>query len=238
MTPLLSRCLELARCLVVSRQVVIQSVALLFAGSAVAAPVTYTAFLVTDVSVGGVFYHNAAVTLTFAGDTRDIHLLTDFSVQSSSDPNGGGAFIERGRASVLVVSGTKHVSARIAPNQIIVSYDDANGGIGFSSYVGPNGFEPAYPFGLVDGTVQYRADPIAMLSTPMNFGGNAWSCIGYPPDTNDCTAPDAYPIKTDKGPLVIYNPYEAQWGDGSLGSHSGTMNRGVFSIARGAASEH
>ena len=56
--------------------------------SAVAAPVVYTAFVVTDVRLGGAFYHNAAVTFTFTADTRDI---TSFNVTAPDGISGSGA---------------------------------------------------------------------------------------------------------------------------------------------------
>jgi len=115
-----------------------------------ASPVKYEGYLVTDISLAGVFYHNAQITIDFAGDTKDVHTLLQFPVQSdpTNTQNGGGAFIARGVASVVIVANGRRISARLGPNQIVVAVDTANGGIGFGARIGPNGFEPAYPLGL------------------------------------------------------------------------------------------
>jgi hypothetical protein len=77
------------------------------------------------------------------------------------------------------------------------------------------------------------------LWSPANMSGNAWSCIGYPPNgsgnltgTGFCLSPDAYPLHSDVGDVFVYQPYTSvSTSDGSiLGNHSGTLNRGTFSI--------
>src|SRR5580700_11617227 len=124
----------------------------LAAGSASATPVTYTMFVVTDVSLNGVHYHNAPVTLTFAGDTA--HILP-FS-ETGPGPSGGGSGwkLVTGTASVQVINGTQVISATFAPGQILVALDSQNGGAGFSSMVGtPAHLEPGYPLGLTGTTI-------------------------------------------------------------------------------------
>jgi hypothetical protein len=117
--------------------------------SAVAAPVVYTAFVVTDVSLGGAFYHNAAVTFTLTADTRDI---TPFNVTAPDGISGSGILVDKGRATVRIETTHGTVRATFEPKQILVSLDSQNGGVGFSAYIGPNGLEPAYPLGLDAGT--------------------------------------------------------------------------------------
>jgi hypothetical protein len=199
-----------------------------FAGtSAVAAPVVYQAFVVNDVSLGGTFYHNAAVTFTFTADTRDITPFND-----PAGAGGSGFLVDKGRASVRIQTPNGSVSATFAPKQILVSLDSENGGVGFSSYTGPNGLEPAYPLGLDAGTV----DTVIDLTSPTNVTGSAWSCIGFPPEVSgnngDCFDPTPYPLTTDHGDFFIYSPYESPFADGTLGPNGGTMNRAIFTVLR------
>lgn len=199
--------------------------------SAQASPITYQAAVMTDVSLGGVKYHNADVTITFHGDTADIQ---PFSVTAADGNTGSGVMISKGTATVTVATATRHVSARFAPGQLFVSTDSNNCGMGVGSLTGPNGLEPAYPLAFTDGT----AGDFSCgndLSTEISLSGKAWSCIGYPPTygTGTCSNPEAYPLKTDKGPLVIYQPYLFLDGSGTgaiMSDYSGTMSRGTFSI--------
>lgn len=195
------------------------------ASDAIAATITYTGFVVTDVQLGGHFYHNAAVTLTFRADTKDIR---SFSVTTPDSNTGSGSLVDKGKATVQIQAGNVLVQATFASHQVFISLDSENGGVGFSSYIGPNGLEPAYPLGFDDGTA-----PTNDLVTSANVTGNAWSCIGFPPSqspTGDCLDPTPYPLKTDHGNFFIYIPYEAYFIDGSIGGYGGSMNRGIFSI--------
>ena len=213
-----------------SRLVAISGLTLL-AAAALASPVTYQAAVMTDVSLGGKAYHNADVTITLRGDTSD---LTHYSVTAPDGQTGSGLMISKGRASVTVTSLGKSVTARFAPGQLFVSVDSFNGGIGFGSLIGPNGIEPGYPLAFTDGTAQsfaYNND----LSTQISLSGKAWSCVGYPPvvSSGKCTEPDPYPLKTDKGSFVIYQPYVFLDGTQTgniMSDYSGTMNRGTFAI--------
>ncbi len=202
----------------------------LLATPAWAAPVTYTGFTITDGQLGNWVFHNARVYLTFRGDTRNVQFI-----QPADPLNPGGsidAYINQvGTASVTIVSGRKAIHARFAPNQILISLDLGNTGdvhvggrgVGFSSFTS-HGIEPAYPFGIEDGTIDYGdilspgvASPALLgLSTDLQhttaFAGRVWSCVGFP-DT--CAA--ANPLQTDRGTLYLYTPY-------SLGTPAGGGN--------------
>ena len=201
----------------------------LASATAAAAPVVYTGFVVTDVSLGGLYYPNAEVTFTFTADTRDIK---PFNVTAPDGNSGSGSLVDTGRATVHIQNPGVSVFATFAPKQILVSLDTYNGGVGFSAYIGPNGLEPAYPLGLDAGTVQSVND----LTTPTNVTGSGWSCIGFPPEVNgnygDCFDPSPYALKTDHGDFFIYNSYESYFTDGTLGPNGGTMNRAIFSVVR------
>jgi len=51
---------------------VIGAAAWLAAGAAGAAPITYSIFAYTDISLNGRMFHDAPVTMTFTGDTADV----------------------------------------------------------------------------------------------------------------------------------------------------------------------
>src|SRR2546428_13939026 len=83
-------------------------------GTAAAAPVTYTTFVVTDVSLGGRFFHNASVYLKFVGDTADVQA---FNVTASSGKSGSGWQITKGSASVGIIGGSPGGWGQILPGQ-------------------------------------------------------------------------------------------------------------------------
>ena len=213
----------------------------LICASTAASPVTYAGYLVTDVSLAGKFYHNAEVTISFKGDTKDVHTLLQFPVQSGSThtQTGGAAFIDRGEATIRIVVKGQQIRSRLFPHQLVVAYDSANGGVGFGALIGPNGFEPAYPLGLSNGVVDRPSNPVLALLTPGTISGNAWSCIGFLPASNvqQCSDPTPYPLKTDRGDLLLLNPYGYHNASGTLSGHSRTLNRGFFWITPGNAGD-
>jgi len=211
---------------------------------ALAAPMTYTASLVTDVKVGTTTYSNAAVTVTFKGDSNNVQPVTDS--QGNPIPSGFCTpattwfyYLPKGRTSVSVTSQDRTVVARLKDGQVFVAVDQCNGGIGFGSYVGPNGFEVAYPVAFVLGTAATHAVAASPLSSTANMSGYAWSCIGYPPNgagnltgNGTCAPPDQYPLISDTGlPVVFYMPYTRLAADGTICcNHLGTSNYGTFSV--------
>jgi hypothetical protein len=209
---------------------VLAATAWLGAGPVAANPVTYTGFVVTDVSLNGAFYHNASVQLTFAGDTSNLQW---FAQTGPNGASGSGWQITQGCTSVLVTSGSVSIQAQFAPGQIIVSYDWYNGGAGFSSLVGSDHhLEPAYPLGLDGGAITSLPD----LQTTGSWTGHAWSCIGFPPSpgygTGSCADPTAYPLQTDHGPFVIYMPYFMTNATGTINNNStAAVNAGLFSVS-------
>jgi hypothetical protein len=115
------------------------------------------------------------------------------------------------------------LTANFEPNQIFVSIDQTNGGIGFGSLVGGG---PTYPLGVYGGTPSPGAyssydlgcgGPCLPGKLAFNVGGFAWFC---PPNT--CTLGQAGPdLATDKGPLSIT----------VAGLHPGGFDAGVFSVS-------
>ena len=220
-----------------------------------ATEMTYKAVFVTNVKLGAKMYQNAAVTVSFEGDTADITPAVDqngvpiaSTMCTNTDGTGNGYFflLAKGTASLSIDSQGRNVSAQFAPGQVFVALDTCNGGIGFGSFTGPNGLEPAYPVAFTLGTALSFAESTANpLGTAVNVSGNAWSCIGYPPETigsdgkgnGFCFAPESYPLHTTAGDALFYLPYRdivlapGLPYDGSLyGNHIGSLNRGTFSI--------
>jgi hypothetical protein len=234
---------------------VISAISACFMHQALAIPATYQATVVTDVKVGHKMFHAATLTLTFEGNTTDVDVVKDASGMPLSSeqcgPNGLAGFngngpgpngpffyaLSKGRASLRVESKGKAISAQFAPGQVFIAFDLCNGGIGFGSHVGPNHLEPAYPLGFQAGTAMYftlnAANP---LTEPGNMTGLAWSCIGYPHSQdaqNSCTSPNSYPLHSDAGDVFVYQPYAVL----PMYTHTGTANRGTFSIVVGATQE-
>jgi len=192
-------------------------------GSAAAAPVTYTGFTVTDVSLNGIHYHNAAVTLKFVGDTANVVTYNGMA----------GIYVnEKGTASVQIVSGATTLQATFTSGQIFVSLDQNNGGFGFSSFVGAkHTLEAAYPLGI-DGNI--NPNGLNDLVTPIVQSGVQWSCIGFPVapplGSGQCGNPASYPLQTNHGPFVIYMPYYSMQGGKIVDDIGGALNNAIFTI--------
>jgi hypothetical protein len=201
------------------------------AGLAAAAPVTYTAFMVTDVSLNGQHFHNAPVTLTFVGDTANVHT---FSVTASDGKSASGWEITKGAASVQIINGIQVIQATFLPGQILVALDSENGGAGFSSLVGvDHHLEPGYPLAMTGTTIWNLPD----LVTTGRWSGHAWSCIGYPPHalkTGRCGNAASYPLSTSRGPFVMFMPYYATDAAGTIvDDYEAALNDATFSVLVG-----
>jgi len=176
-----------------------------------AEPIKYTGFTITDGQLGSWAFHNARVILTFVSDTKNVRSNVQFP------PTDITANLNiQGRAAITIVGDDKTVHATFDPNQIFISYDQTNNGIGFGScspdcfgllsvpQVLPSVFQPVYPFGVsqFDG----GTDLIHIGGT-----GRSWSCIDFAmPDSapsNFCPLP-SLALKTDKGDLYLFQMYQ------------------------------
>ena len=205
-----------------------------------AAPMVYTGVVVTDVRVGTTLFHNASLTITFAGDSNNILTVP----VPSTECGGVGYFlyITQGVTRMEIEYQGRTRTARLNDGQVFVAVDECNGGIGFGSFTGPMGFEVAYPLALTMGTAEYWAifDGSPLSDGTLSVTGSAWSCIGYPPGgagalngtpNGECIAPDPYPLASDIGNIVVYQPYYEGTGVGGIASnHSGSTNRGAFLV--------
>ena len=221
-------------------------VTLLFVSTALAAPVTYTGLTITDGQLGSWSFTNARVYLTFQTDTSFVQQTQIAGVNvayvgpypPAQLCTGTPTFV--GTARVTIISGGREVSATFAPNQIFVSLDKDNGGVGFGS-CSANGFEPAYPLGLAGGTIfgtvfqanifpspEMAALPIDLTETA-GYSGRAWVCVGFPTSGAPCKAPTL--LQTDKGVLTLAQPYQAI--SGNPVSFNDTLSGGIFTAVVG-----
>ena len=203
-----------------------------------AVPMVYTGLVVTDVRVGTTFLHNASLKITFEGDTDNIVQVP----LPSTECNGLGYFfyLTQGVARMQIQYQGRTRTATLQEGQIFVAIDQCNGGIGFGSFTGPNGLEPAYPLAFTLGTAEYASIIYSNpLVSALSVTGSAWSCIGYPPlgfdalpgtASGDCTPPDSYPLKSNIGDIYVYQPYEEMFGTEISSNHSGSTNRGEFLV--------
>jgi len=202
---------------------------------AVAQSVKYTGLVYTDVSLGGERYHNAQVRITFVGSTGDVQ---DFT---TPDGSVSGQQIFKGHAAVSIKSGRREVTAKFFPNQVSVSADLTNGGVGFGAYLGPGqtNYVPAYPLAFDSGTVNFNLGSLTLRGSG-DYSGHAWSCITFPVTpynggNGHCADPSSSPLKTDKGDFVIRQPYNAFNPDGTLyDDYDGSINIGIFTVVVGA----
>jgi len=203
--------------------------------AAAALPITYTAFAITDVKLAGTLYKDAQVSLKFIGDMGDVKALP------ASAPVTG-YWIQKGSASLEIVSRDGHRIKANFLDQLVISVDQTNGGAGFGSNVG-GAFNPAYPLAIDGSNVGAFAGgvvPVPDLLTPGSWVDHAWSCIGFPVSSfnggnGKCADPAAYPLNTDKGEFFIYQPYLGALVGGLMtDDYDGSVNDGVFSILPGA----
>ena len=210
-----------------------------------AKPMVYTGLVVTDVRVGSTMMHNASLTITFEGDTDDIMQIPP----PSQHCGGTGYFfyIGKGVAHVQIEYQGRTHTARLNDGQVFVGLDTCNGGIGFG-YFTSSGAEPAYPLAFTLGTAESASiNEPSPLATISSMTGNAWSCIGFPPNgsgalsgtpSGNCIPPishdSSYPLKSDIGDIFVYQPYYEYDGPGTTSlaghNHSGSTNRGAFLV--------
>jgi len=207
-----------------SRQLCLTAIAIFLAASfAFAGSITYTGFTITDGQLGAWTFHNARVILTFGSDPNYVQTLTQACVGTDA------AFNSTGAARVTIIDHEKVVTARLAPNQLFVSFDQDFGGVGIGSFnPGPPfvpatcsnaaSLQPAYPLGLHHGTMDsagftgdssYSPNQQAFpdnLQGNVGFSGKGYVCDGIPQEL--CVASTA-PLLTDHGYLFLAEPYQA-----------------------------
>lgn len=207
--------------------------------TAMASPMTYTVFAITDVKLAGHYYHNAKVTLRFVGDTDNIVQLPNLS-------NFSGDCLSTGTASLTIVSGGQRIKANFLPSQLMVTVDTYNGGAGFSANIGGDcthlaNITPAYPLALDGGTVDGLGElPQADLNIPGSWTGHAWSCTTFPVSSGfggngQCADPASLPLQTDHGEIFFYQVYLGSLVHGLMtDDYEGSLNNGIFSVLPGA----
>jgi hypothetical protein len=180
-----------------------------------AEPIKYTGFTITDGQLGSWAFHNARVILTFVSDTKNVQSNVQFPPDVTANLN------IQGRAAITIVGDDKTVHATFDPNQIFISFDATNVGIGFGwcspdclglrsvPMVLPSGFQPVYPFGVA--TIDVGADIGTDLMHDIGVAGRSWSCIdfGMKDSAYSTWCPDrSVALKTDKGDLYLFQMYQ------------------------------
>lgn len=194
----------------------------------------YQARVVADVSLGGRFFQNADVAISFIGDASTVSQVPGISSSLCSGPSF--YWLPQGDGFLKIVSGGESIGARFASGQLFAALDTCNLGIGIGSYIGPRHLEPGYPIAFARGSAGNTSASPSALSTASNTSGNAWSCVGYPPTyigsdgkgDGLCADPTPYPLHTDRGDFFIYMPYTVPPPFSS--NRSASLNRGTFSI--------
>jgi hypothetical protein len=192
-------------------------------------PIKYTGFTITDGQLGSWYFHNARVILTFVSDTKYVHPNVQFP------PDITANFNIRGRAAITIVGDDKTVHATFDPNQIFISFDQGNDGIGFGLCrpncfgllsvppVLPSVFQPVYPFGIS----QFDEYSGGALTHDTGGTGRSFSCLDFGmPDSaymSHCP-PSNVALKTDKGDLILYQMYQEENNSGEFKS----SNAGYF----------
>jgi hypothetical protein len=183
--------------------------------------ITYTGFTITDGQLGAWQFHNARVILTIQSDTNSVQTLTQACVGTDA------AFNSAGSARVTIIDHEKVVHARLAPNQLFVSFDQDYGGVGIGSFApGPPfvpatcanaaSLQPAYPLGLHHGTMDAAGVQDSTYSSnqqnfpdnlqgDVGFSGKGYVCDGIPQEL--CVA-STVPLLTDDGYLFLAEPYQ------------------------------
>lgn len=223
-----------------------------------AAPITYTGYTIADGQLGGWSFHNAQVYLSYTGDANDVQfgnvsgVFVAYTGPYALQQLCTGPVTNRGTAAVTIISGERVVHATFAPNQISVSTDlggaDINGVGGFPRGIGfgvcaPTGFEPAYPLGIQDGTIDqdnffeqshhFSAELLNEnpgLTGPANFSGRAWLCFGFQanPGSSATCSPTPPALQTDKGDFYLFQHYRDQFITPTQTFIGDTLTAGLF----------
>ena len=189
-----------------------------------ARPITYTAFLISDVAIGDHQYAGAQIYLSFDADAGTVMKLADGT---------GHTYInDVGKAHVRVISGDRTITAQFAPDQIYVFFDEATASVGFGSHVGGHDYR-GYPLTLTqldcdslteNSTVGAISDiaitpanaanytaPTALLPADLvhatTISGPASSCVAFDPATSICSDFNPVPLKTNRGDFTLFEPY-------------------------------
>lgn len=207
---------------------------LMMSALALAQPITYTGFVITDGQLGNWNFYNARVILTFESDTNYVQILPPCVGTTA-------AFNSTGVARITIIDHEQVVHAKFDQNQIFVSFDQRFGGVGFGSFgpgftapdcLHPESLQPAYPLGLHHGTMDDAGCPGCTQTSPnqnafpnnlqgnVGFSGTGYTCVGVP--RLECD-PATAPLHTDHGDLFLYQPYQDYDDNGFLVSLNGAF---------------
>jgi hypothetical protein len=200
------------------------------ASSADAAPVVYSLQTVSDGELGTQSFKQAAVTLTFRGDTEDV----------VPDPSATSAAVYKivvGDATVSVMINEKVFDAHFRRGEVFVRYDVTNGLVGFGSAIsatypvtlgcGNSNCSSIDVYSVYDGIASILAShetdvtaatlalPTGLTHSTLLTGFTQECPIPYVEDPNNqfqllCPSVPLYPLRTDKGNFSLRDPFS--WG--------------------------
>jgi hypothetical protein len=169
--------------------------ATLFTSTANAIPVTYTEGVYSGSgALGDYVFNQAYVVFDFQSDTS--------SVSSYSVPGADGYINSTGVATVSIydIPTSSFITATFLPDQLFVSVDSTNGGIGFGSF-SSGAYDPLYPFAIFtpEPTYDLKSD-YTIIKTP------GMSCSGFGAGPECINKSTIVPLMTDLG--VFYMTWE------------------------------
>jgi hypothetical protein len=185
-------------------------------------PITYNAYVISDASLGGVFYPAAQVYLSFEADAS--------KVTPYNDSSGHGFINSVGRAQVTIINGRRTATAFFAPNQLYVYFDVTHASIGFGSNAGGRGYPLSLTsnqdssglvenssIGAISDILTTPADAanyttataglVTDLTNATALSGAASSCVGFDPSTTICSNLTPIPLATSRGAFLLYEPF-------------------------------
>jgi hypothetical protein len=205
-------------------------------------PITYNAYVISDVSLGGQLYRGAQVYISFEADAS--------TAKPYSDSSSTGYINTAGRAQVTIINGRRTAIAAFAPNQLYVYFDITHASIGFGSNAGGRGYPLSLtsnqdPSGLVENSsigaiadilttpadaVNYTTATAGLITDLTNataLSGGASSCVGFDPITTICSNLTPIPLATSRGDFYLYEPYTDDETT-TNGTAPFTVNWGIF----------
>jgi hypothetical protein len=172
------------------------ALAALASASAIATPVTYSGWVVSDGKLGSWTFTRALVTFKLNADTRNT---------VTSSVSGATVYTnDTGSATVTIRQGGKVVTARLNSKQIFARLDLANGQVGFGSAI-----SPYYPFslGCLDNPAGCTPDSVGLAGRGFSIGlmnESLVDVIGAPADAPYfSTALNAEANDDLRGPMLL-----------------------------------
>jgi hypothetical protein len=205
-------------------------------------PITYVGTLVSQAKLGHTYYDHAQIFLVVEADRS--------TALPYQDATSSGYTNSVGHAQLILIQGSKIITAAFAPNQLYVYYDKTHGSVGFGSHAGGRGYPFSVtrhedPEGLVENSsIGAITDILSGAASSTDFSpavptletdltnetalsGGVSSCVAFDPATSICSNLNPLPLKTSAGDFYLYEPYTDDETT-TDGSQPFTINWGTF----------